>query len=245
MGEVMALLSGKGGTGKTSLCAGLGTALADMGSTVVCIDCDIGLRNLDIALGLAQTEAISFLDVCRGDFSLEQALHHSRYPKLSFLTAPVNCRAEEIDRAAFSAMLRTAREAFDYVLLDAPAGIELGFQLCASYADRVILVTCPEPAAVRDAARAAQSLELLGKDDVRLIVNRIQKKRFRLLNVTVDDVMDEAGLPLLGIVPEDKHIALAAAYQEPLLHCTRRGAAAACRRIAKRIQGKPVPLSIR
>ena len=245
MGELIALLSGKGGTGKTTLCAGIATALASLGSTVLCIDCDIGLRNLDIALGLAHTNTLSFLDVCRGEYTLDQALRHSRYPNLVFLTAPVNACADDIDRAAFSAMLRTARAQFDYVLLDAPAGVELGFQLCASYADLVLLVTCPEPAAIRDAARAAEQLELMGKDNIRLVVNRIRRKLFQIMNITVDDVMDEAGLPLLGIVPEDTNVTLAAAFEEPLLHYTKRGAAAACKRIAKRIQGKPVPLSIR
>ena len=245
MGELIALLSGKGGTGKTTLCAGIATALASLGSTVLCIDCDIGLRNLDIALGLAHTNTLSFLDVCRGEYTLDQALRHSRYPNLVFLTAPVNACADDIDRAAFSAMLRTARAQFDYVLLDAPAGVELGFQLCASYADLVLLVTCPEPAAIRDAARAAEKLELMGKDNIRLVVNRIRRKLFQIMNITVDDVMDEAGLPLLGIVPEDTNVTLAAAFEEPLLRYTKRGAAAACKRIAKRIQGKPVPLSIR
>ena len=245
MGELIALLSGKGGTGKTTLCAGIATALASLGSTVLCIDCDIGLRNLDIALGLAHTNTLSFLDVCRGEYTLDQALRHSRYPNLVFLTAPVNACADDIDRAAFSAMLRAAREQFDYVLLDAPAGVELGFQLCASYADLVLLVTCPEPAAIRDAARAAEKLELMGKDNIRLVVNRIRRKLFQIMNITVDDVMDEAGLPLLGIVPEDTNVTLAAAFEEPLLRYTKRGAAAACKRIAKRIQGKPVPLSIR
>lgn len=245
MGELIALLSGKGGTGKTTLCAGIATALASLGSTVLCIDCDIGLRNLDIALGLAHTNTLSFLDVCRGEYTLDQALRHSRYPNLVFLTAPVNACADDIDRAAFSAMLRTARAQFDYVLLDAPAGVELGFQLCASYADLVLLVTCPEPAAIRDAARAAEKLELMGKDNTRLVVNRIRRKLFQIMNITVDDVMDETGLPLLGIVPEDTNVTLAAAFEEPLLRYTKRGAAAACKRIAKRIQGKPVPLSIR
>ena len=245
VGELIALLSGKGGTGKTTLCAGIATALAELGSSVLCIDCDIGLRNLDIALGLAHTDSLSFLDVCSGEYTLEQALYHHRYPNLAFLTAPVNACAEDIDRAAFSAMLRTAREQFDYVLLDAPAGVELGFQLCASYADQVILVTCPEPAAVRDAARAAEKLELMGKDSIRLVVNRIRKKLFHIMNVTVDDVMDEAGLPLLGIVPEDTNVTLAAAFEEPLLCYNKRGASAACKRIAKRIQGKTIPLSIR
>ena len=244
MGELIAVLSGKGDTGKTSVCAGIATALAHMGNQVLCIDCDIGLRNLDIALGLAQTSPVSFLDVCRGDYTLEDALPHPKFPTLRFLTAPINCSSDQIDRVAFSQLLRTARERFQYVFLDAPAGIELGFSLCAAYADRVILVTNPEPAAVRDAARAGQSLELMGKPDVRLVVNRVGKKMFKTMNITIDDVMDEAGLPLLGIVPEDTKVSLAAFFETPLLHYSRRGASAACRRIAKRLQGQKVPVSI-
>ncbi len=245
MGELIAIISGKGGTGKTSVCAGISTALASMGSRVLCIDCDIGLRNLDIALGLAHTGALSFQDVLTGRYTLDQALRHERFESLCFLTAPINCTAEDIDKVAFSAMLREAREKFDYVLLDAPAGVELGFKLCATYADRVILVTCPEPAAVRDAARAAEMLEAMGKAQVRLVVNRVSKKMFDVMNLTVDDVMDNAGLPLLGIVPEDTNVTLAAAFEQPLLKYTKRGAAAACRRIAKRIQGKQVKLPMR
>ena len=138
MGELIAVLSGKGGTGKTSVTAGLATALADMGHRVLCIDCDIGLRNLDISLGLAQAGTVSFLEVCRGEYTLEQAVRHPQYENLRFLTAPVNCAAEDIDQAAFSSMLREARQQFSYVFLDAPAGIDLGFRLCASHADRVI-----------------------------------------------------------------------------------------------------------
>ena len=244
MGELIAVLSGKGGTGKTSVTAGLATALADMGHRVLCIDCDIGLRNLDISLGLAQAGTVSFLEVCRGEYTLEQAVRHPQYENLRFLTAPVNCAAEDIDQAAFSSMLREARQQFSYVFLDAPAGIDLGFRLCASHADRAILVTCPEPAAVRDAGRAGEVLELMGKPDVRLVVNRVSKKMFEIMDVTVDDVMDSAGLPLLGIVPEDANVTLAAAFESPLLRYTKRGAAAACRRIAKRILGLPEPVKI-
>ena len=221
MGELIAVLSGKGGTGKTSVTAGLATALADMGHRVLCIDCDIGLRNLDISLGLAQAGTVSFLEVCRGEYTLEQAVRHPQYENLRFLTAPVNCAAEDIDQAAFSSMLREARQQFSYVFLDAPAGIDLGFRLCASHADRVILVTCPEPAAVRDAGRAGEVLELMGKPDVRLVVNRVSKKMFEIMDVTVDDVMDSAGLPLLGIVPEDANVTLAAAFESAALHQAR------------------------
>ena len=244
MGEVIAVLSGKGGTGKTTLCAGIATALAQDGEKVLCIDCDVGLRNLDIALGLTEGDALSFLEVCRGEYTLEQAMTHPRFPSLSFLTAPVNCQAEQIDLPAFGALLRQARKVFDFVLLDAPAGLDAGFRLCATYADRCALVVCGEPAAVRDAARTGQILETMGKTDVRLVVNRVSEKMLGALSTTVDDVMDRSGLPLLGIVPEDPNVLLAAAFEKPLLTYTKKGAAGACRRIAKRLRGQPVPVSL-
>ena len=244
MGEVIAVLSGKGGTGKTSVCAGVGTALAQMGKQVLCIDCDAPLRNLDIALGISQLGAISFSEVCSGEYSLEQASKHPVYPGLHFLTAPMDCPAESIDPVAFSTMLRQARKQFHYILLDAPAGIDAGFRLAAGSADRILLVTGADPAAIRDAAQAAEKLELMGKENVRLIVNRISKKMAAAMDLTVDDIMDEAGLPLLGLVPEDRNVVLAAAFRQPLLGYTSRGAAAACKRIAKRITGWKVPVQI-
>jgi septum site-determining protein MinD len=245
MGELIAVLSGKGGTGKTSLCAGIATALAQMGEKVLCIDCDVGLRNLDISLALSDNSALSFVDVYRGNYTLSQASVHSAYPNLSFLTAPVNLQAEKVDKDAFGAMLRQARKEFDYIFLDAPAGLDAGFQLCATHADRIILVTNPEPSAIRDAGRTGQQLELMKKNQVRIIVNRVKRKLLEVTKRTIDDVMDESGLPLLGVVPEDENVTLAAAFETPLLKYTKKGAAAACKRIAKRIQGMPVPIDIR
>lgn len=245
MGEIIAILSGKGGTGKTSVCAGVATALAQLGEDVLCIDCDIGLRNLDLSLGLEDCGALSFWEVCESDYDLSQAAVHPEYPKLRFLTAPMNCAAEDVDREAFSHMLRKARSQFTYIFLDAPAGIDAGFRLCASFADRVILVTGADPASIRDASRTGEVLELMGKESVRLVVNRINPKMFDTMAITVDDIMDRAGLPLLGIVPEDANVVLAAAFRKSLLSTTKKGAAAACKRIAKRIQGLPIPVSIR
>ena len=242
MGELIAVLSGKGGTGKTSVCAGVASALALQGAKVLCIDCDIGLRNLDISLGMSDMGGLSFWDVCRGDYALEQASHHPVYDSLHFLTAPMNCPATDIDPQAFSKMLEDARAAYDYVFMDAPAGIEAGFQLAARSADRILLVTGPDPASVRDASRAGELLELMGKTNVRLIVNRINKKIAASLKLTVDDIMDHAGLPLLGVVPEDPHVTLAAAFKKDLLSYTRKDAAAACCRIARRIQGFSTPI---
>ena len=244
MGELIGILSGKGGTGKTSLCAGIATALAEQKKSVLCIDCDIGLRNLDISLGLSEEGALSFQDVCKGSYGLDQAAVHPLYPTLWFLTAPMNCAPDDIDPIGFAAMLRAAREKFDYIFLDAPAGVDDGFRLAARSADRIVLVTGPDPAAVRDAGRSAELLELMGKENIRLVVNRINKKLVNELELTVDDIMDAAGLPLLGVVPEDREVVLSAFYGEPLLKTNRRGAAAACRRIAKRIQGLKVPVTL-
>ena len=242
MGELIAIVSGKGGTGKSSLCAGIAQALAVDGEQVLCIDCDVGLRNLDIALGLSQYGALSFQEAM--DYGLDKATQHPDFVGLSFLTAPMNCPVEDIDEISFGELLNKARLWYDYVLLDAPAGIEAGFRLAARYADRVIVVTGADPASVRDATRSGQLLQSMGKTNVRIIVNRIDTRTVKAMRVTVDDIMDRAGLPLLGIVPEDPEVVLAAAFETPLLLQTKKGAAAACKRIAKRIQGRRVPVSL-
>ena len=245
MGELIAVLSGKGGTGKTSVCAGVAEALALSGESVLCIDCDVGLRNLDIALGLSDVQALSFTEVYSGEYTLDDATVHPLYPKLSFLTAPVSFRADQIDEKAFGALLQQARKKFRYIFLDAPAGVERGFDLAAKYAERIVLVTGSDPASIRDAQRAGQLLELMGKTNVRLVVNRINKKMVASMKITVDDIMDQAGLPLLGLVPEDPNVVLAAAFKKPLLAASKRGAATkACKRIAKRIVGYSVPIEI-
>ena len=245
LGELIAVLSGKGGTGKTSVCAGICTALARDGCSVLAIDCDMGLQNLDISLGMSDCGALSFLDVCEGGYPLSQAAVHPRFETLSFLTAPVCRSAESINSDAFRTMLHQARKSFDYVFLDAPAGIDAGFELAARHAQRILLVTGADPGAVRDAARAGQKLELMGKDQVRLVVNRVNRRLFSSMSTTVDDIMDQTGLPLVGVVPEDPNVMLAAAVQVPLIEYTQRGASKAIRAIARRIQGLNVPISMK
>ena len=246
MGELIAVLSGKGGTGKTSVCAGIATALASSGLNILCIDCDVGLRNLDISLAMSDSGALSFLDISEGDYPLSQAAPHPVFPSLHFLTAPLNRSPESIDLESFGHMLTGARARYDYIFLDAPAGIDAGFRLATTFADRCILVTGPSPAAIRDASRVGEMLELMGKENIRLIVNRINRRLFADMSLTVDDVMDDTGFPLLGIIPEDPNVTLAAAFSQPLLlHRPRCGAAQACRRIADRIQGLPVPIKTR
>ncbi|MBQ8237529.1 MAG: P-loop NTPase [Oscillospiraceae bacterium] len=246
MGELIAILSGKGGTGKTSVCAGLATALAADGKRVLCIDCDVGLRNLDIALAMSDCGALTFLDVSSGAYELSQASEHPYYPGLFFLTAPTHCPPESIDRDQFGEFLWDAKREFDYILLDAPAGVDAGFRLTASFADRCILVTGSGPSSVRDVSRVGELLELMGKSNVRLIVNRVSHRMVGAMDTTVDDVMDAAGLPLLGVVPEDPNVTLAATHNRPLLmYSCRCPAALAVARISKRLQGVPVPISLR
>ena len=244
MGQLIAVLSGKGGTGKTSVCAGIASTLAQMGEKVLCIDCDPGLRNLDIALGIAELGALSFLEVSESGYGLDKATVHPLYPTLHFLTAPINCAAEDVDADAFGAMLSLAREQYSYIFLDAASGIGAGFRLAAQFADRVMVVTGADPASIRNAGRVAEVLELMGKENVRLVINRITKKTLSAVHLTVDDIMDHTGLPLLGIVPEDPDMLLAAVSKQPLPAYTRKGAAAACSRIAKLLQGQNVPVSL-
>lgn len=234
MGAVIAVLSGKGGTGKTTVCAGLGAALAEMGRNVLCIDLDVGLRNLDIALGMAQVPALAFTEGGR----LADASQHPLYPTLRFFTAPVGQASPEAARP----LVEAARQSVDFCLLDAPAGVGEGFRLAAGLATRQLLVTGPDPAALRDGARAGELLELMGRTDVRLVVNRVNPRLYRAMGLTVDDVMDMVGYPLLGLAPEDKNVPLAAMADKPLTAFARGGAAAAFRRMARRLLGQPVPL---
>ena len=246
MGEVLAVLSGKGGTGKTSVCAGIATALAQSGETVLCIDCDVGLRNLDLSLGMAECSALSFLDVCGDGYGLDWAEKHPIYPNLSFLTAPMNCRVEEIDSGVFGEMLRKARQKFDYIFLDAPAGVDAGFRLVTDHADRFLVVTGAGPAAIRDASRVGELLELAEKKNIRLVVNRVDRDVLSAVRLTIDDVMDLSGLPLIGVGLEDPCVILAASFGKPLLDYAKRcDAAKAFRRIARRIQGFPEPMKLR
>lgn len=243
MGEVLAFVSGKGGTGKTSVCAGIAAALAEEGKQVLCIDCDVGLRNLDISLGMSDCGALSFLDICEGGYPLEKAARHPALPGIAFLTAPLNRSADRIDTEAFAAMLQRAKQQFDYILLDAPAGVDAAFRLVAVPAERFLLVTGSGPAAVRDAARVGDILELMGKSDVRLIVNRVDRDMLNAVRQTIDDVMDSAGLPLWGIVPEDPNVVLAATFGHPVARYAKRcPAAKAYRRITQRIQGFHSPV---
>lgn len=244
MGQVIAVISGKGGTGKTSLTAGVAACLAAEGQKVLCIDCDMGLRNLDLSLGLADEATVAFTDVMDGLYTLEDAVTHPRIPGLDLLTAPVTKLPEDVDQEAFGRLLEEVRAQYDWCLIDAPAGVGVGFQLATRYADELVVVAVADPASMRDAARAADLIELQDRPDrpMRLVVNRVSRRMYRKLRATVDDVMDGVGLPLLGIVPDDISVTLAAAASEPLILYTSRGASVACLHIARRLCGRRATL---
>lgn len=242
MGQVLAIVSGKGGTGKTSLCAAIACALARQKQKVLCIDADAGLRNLDISLGMSQEPALPFTSIMNGEYPLEKASVHPVLSNLHFLTAPVMTQPEDLDRDAFFSMLATAKEQFDYILIDAPAGIGAGFRLAAQMAELAIVVTGGDPAALRDGARTAQAMDAFSHAEAKIVVNRIRRKLFHKLRFTVDDCMDTVGLPLLGIVPEDEAVYLSAASGKPLTRSGKKGAYVACEHIALRILGKKAAL---
>jgi len=242
MGQVIAVTSGKGGTGKTTLCAAVATCLAAEGHKVLCIDVDLGLRNLDISLGMAELAPISFADVLAGRYGLCDATPHPEIPGLFLLTSPVAGLGERISVRDFGRLLQSVREEYDYCLLDSPAGIGNGFRFATFYADQAILIATPDPASLRDAARATNELQSMDRDNVRLVVNRAEPALFRHLRWTVDDIMDEVGVPLLGLVPDDENVVLAAAANQPLICRSDRGAAIAFLHIARRLQGRRVPL---
>ncbi|MCI9367046.1 MAG: septum site-determining protein MinD [Oscillospiraceae bacterium] len=239
MGAAIMITSGKGGTGKTSLTAGAASCLAALGHRVLCIDLDIGLRNLDLVLGLSDRAVMDFSDVMEYRCSLLSAcVEQPEIKGLYLLTAPLSPDGLEAER--FCQVVADAKDCFDFVFMDSPAGLGGGFQLALGAADRAIVVSAVDPAALRDAQRTVAELHALPQ--LHLVMNRVQPKLIRKLRTSIDSAMDAAGLPLLGVVPEDPAVTLAAAAGVPLVLTTYKGAAPAYLNIAKRILGQRVPL---
>lgn len=242
MGKIIAVVSGKGGTGKTSFTANVGLALAALGKNTLCLDCDITLRNLDLALGLSDSALMDFSDVMSGRCTLEEAVvSHPKYPSLFLLAAPLVFGGFSVEPEQVTALMSQIRESFDYCLVDAPAGLGQGFRMATQEADHVMVVTTTDVTALRDAQRTVMELDRFPNGKVHLIVNRVAKKLLRQLHTTIDDAMDAAGLPLLGVVPEDADIPKCLNQGTPLRD-DNFYAARAYYNIAKRIAGYKAPL---
>lgn len=243
MGEVIVVTSGKGGVGKTTTTANIGTGLALSGKKVVVVDADIGLRNLDVVMGLENRIVYDIVDVVEGVCRLRQALiKDKRYENLFLLPAAQTKDKNAINPQQMQDLCNELKETFDFVIVDCPAGIEQGFKNAIAGADRAIVVTTPEISAVRDADRIIGLLEAAELRNPQLIINRIRVemvKRGDMMNI--EDMIDILAIDLLGIVPDDEFIVISTNKGEPAVTDDKSLAGRAYKNITKRIMGEDVP----
>ncbi|HAA90780.1 MAG: Site-determining protein [Thermoanaerobacterales bacterium 50_218] len=243
MGEVLVITSGKGGVGKTTTTANIGTCLAMMGHRVVLVDADIGLRNLDVVMGLENRIVYDLVDVAHGRCRLRQALvRDRRFEGLFLLPAAQTKDKTAVTPEQMRELCQELKKNNDYVLVDCPAGIEQGFRNAIAGADRAIVVTTPEVASVRDADRIIGLLEASELRDISLVINRIRPKMVKKGDMLdVEDVIEHLAIELLGIVPEDELIIISTNKGEPAVLNSHSKAGEAYRNISKRILGEDVP----
>lgn len=241
--QVITITSGKGGVGKTTAVANLAVALAADGQKVVCVDGDIGLRNLDVVMGLENRIVYDVVDVIEGRCRLRQAMiRDKRLPELYLIPAAQTRDKSAISPSEMVRLCDELRGEVDWVLIDSPAGIERGFKNAIAPADRVIVLTNPEVSAVRDADRVIGILEAEEKGPPDLIINRLNPamvKRHDMLSVA--DVLDLLAIRLIGIVPEDENVIVATNRGVPIVLDGKSRAGEAFRNIARRIKGEDVP----
>jgi len=240
-GRVVTITSGKGGVGKTTTTANIGTALAMQGRNVVLIDADIGLRNLDIVMGLENRIVYDLVDVVEGQCRVRQAMiRDKRFPNLSLIPAAQTRDKESVSPDQMAELTRELAENHDFVLVDSPAGIEQGFRNAIAGAHEVVVVTTPEVSAIRDADRI---LGMLGGRRARLIVNRV---RFEMVKsgdmLSVDDVTEILGREVLGVVPDDEEIIDTTNRGEPVALDGSRKLARLYEAIARRLCGESAEL---
>lgn len=244
MGKMIVVASGKGGTGKTTTVGAVASCLAVLGHKTLCVDCDAGLRNLDISIGMADYAVADFYDVLSGTVPFEQAVsEHPSIKGLWFLSAPPFRGPEEIDGDAMSELFTRLKGEFDYCLVDSPAGIGPGFRLASQCADMALVVVTCDMASIRDGQRVMEELRAMNIPEIRLVVNRVRQKDLGQLETTIDDAIDRVGAQLIGLVVEDENIFLAANTETPLILYENKKAARQFLDIARRISGESVSLS--
>ena len=242
MGEVIVITSGKGGVGKTTTAANIGTGLAMLDRKTVVVDTDIGLRNLDVVLGLENRIVYNLVDVISGSCRLNQALiKDRRHPQLFLLPSAQTKDKSAVSPEQMIKLTEELKEEFDYVLLDCPAGIEQGFRNAVAGAERALVVTTPEVSAIRDADRIIGLLEAEGLRNIQLIINRLRPDMIaRGDMMSVDDVTEILSVDLIGTIPDDEQIVIAATQGEPL--SGRKSLAEdEYRNICRRILGEDIP----
>jgi septum site-determining protein MinD len=246
VGESIVITSGKGGVGKSTTSANIGTALALSGKKVCMIDTDIGLRNLDVLMGLENRIVYDIVDVIENQCRAKQALiKDKRCHELYLLPAAQTKDKSAINSNQLRRLIAELKEEFDYVLIDCPAGIETGFKNAVAGADQAIVVTTPEHTAVRDADRVIGLLEKEKVGTPKLVVNRLRKQMVRDGGMMdVDEVVGVLAIDLLGVVPDDERVIRAGNTGEPVVFDSNCIAGKAYRNIARRIQGEMVPLIV-
>ena len=243
MSEVIVITSGKGGVGKTTTSANVGTGLAKLDKKVVLIDTDIGLRNLDVVMGLENRIVYNLVDVVEGNCRPKQAMiKDKRYNNLYLLPSAQTRDKTSVTPEQMVTLVNELREEFDYIILDCPAGIEQGFKNAIAGADRALVVTTPEVSAIRDADRIIGLLEANSMKKVDLIVNRIRMDMVKKGDMmSIEDVVDILAINLIGAVPDDENIVISTNQGEPLAgNDTLPGQA--YMNICKRIMGEDVPM---
>lgn len=244
MPESIVITSGKGGVGKTTTTANIGTALAQLGHKVVVIDGDTGLRNLDVLMGLENRIVYTLLDYFEGRCKLKQALiKDKRLPNLCLLPTAQTRDKNDISTEQMIGLIEELKKEFDYILIDSPAGIEQGFENSVAAADSAIIVVNPEVTSVRDADRVIGKLDSKGIEDHKVIINRLNyemTENGEMLNV--EDILEILSVKLLGIVPDDRNITISTNKGEPIVTAEGTLAGTAFINIAKRITGEEVPL---
>jgi septum site-determining protein MinD len=241
--QVITITSGKGGVGKTTAVANLATALAADGRKVVCIDGDIGLRNLDVVMGLENRIVYDIVDVIEGRCKLKQAMIRDKhFPEMYLIPAAQTRDKNAVSPSDMIRICKDLRPDSDFVIIDSPAGIERGFRNAIAAADRVLVVTNPEVSAVRDADRVVGILEAEEKGSPALILNRLNLALVRNNDMlSAEDVLDLLGIQLIGIVPEDESVLIGSNRGAPVVTDPKSRAGQAFRNIAKRLQGHNVP----
>lgn len=243
MGEVIVITSGKGGVGKTTTTANIGTGLALAGQKVVLVDTDIGLRNLDVVMGLENRIVYDLVDVVEGFCRVKQALiKDKRYEGLYLLPAAQTRDKTSVNPQQMMKLCQELKEEYDYILVDCPAGIEQGFKNAIAGADRAIVITTPEVSAVRDADRIVGLLEANELRNPKLLINRMRidmVKRGDMMSI--DDIIDILAIGLIGVVPDDERIVVSTNRGEPVINDEKSDAGQAYRNIVRRIKGEEVP----
>jgi len=242
MGEVIVVTSGKGGVGKTTTSANIGTGLAKLGKSVILIDTDIGLRNLDVVMGLENRIVYNLVDVIEGNCRIKQAaIKDKKYNNLYLLPSAQTRDKTSVNQEQMKKLTSDLKEKFDYIILDCPAGIEQGFKNAIAGADRALIVTTPEVSAIRDADRIIGLLEANDIKKMDLIINRLRMDMVKRGDMmSIDDVVDILSIDIIGALPDDENIVISTNHGEPIVgtNCV---SGKAYMNICRRILGESIP----